>query len=52
MEPSTLPSYVTAGFTSIQTQINALAETAWPIIMASIGIFIAIKLVKRFAGKI
>ncbi|MNF05104.1 Phage major coat protein, Gp8 [compost metagenome] len=52
MEPSSLPSYVTAGFTTIQTQFNAISETAWPIIMLSIGGFILIKLVKRFASKI
>lgn len=52
MEPSALPSYVTAGFTSLQNQISALADVAWPIIMVSIGIFVTIKLVKRFAGKL
>lgn len=47
-----LPSGLSAGLTSIQTDGLALADMVWPVVLSIVGSLIVFKLFKRFIGKI
>ena len=48
---NTLPAEVTAAFTGISSNYEAMAAVAWPVIATIVGGFILIKLFKKFANK-
>lgn len=47
-----LPEGVTAGFTQVQTDGLAMADLAWPVVIALTVAVILFKLYKRFIGKV
>lgn len=47
-----LPAGVATGFTQIQTDGLAMADLAWPVVIALTVAMILFKLYKRFAGKV
>lgn len=47
-----LPTGLSAGVTSIQTDGLALADLVWPVVIAITGAVIVFKLFKRFIAKI
>jgi len=49
---ATLPTGVSEGFTSIQTDGLAMADLAWPVVIALSVAVILFKLYKRFTGKV
>lgn len=47
-----LPTGVSSGLTSIQTDGLALADLVWPVVIAIVGAVVVFKLFKRFISKI
>lgn len=47
-----LPDGVTAGFTQVQADGLAMADLAWPVVIALTVAIILFKLYKRFIGKV
>lgn len=47
-----LPDGITAGFTQLQTDGMAMADLAWPVVIALTVALILFKLYKRFIGKV
>jgi len=50
-QEATLPAEVSAAFTGISNNFDAMATQAWPVIATIVGGFILIKLFKKFANK-
>ncbi|GHD52500.1 Phage major coat protein, Gp8 [Marinobacter persicus] len=48
---TTLPPEVTAAFTGISDNFDAMAAEAWPVVATIVGGFILLKLFKKFANK-
>jgi uncharacterized membrane protein len=47
-----LPTGVSGGLSSIQSDMLALVDLVWPVVIASVAAIIIFKLFKRFANKI
>lgn len=47
-----LPSGISTGLSGIQTDMEALIDLVWPVVIASVAAIIIFKLFKRFANKI
>lgn len=47
-----LPAAVATSFASVKSDASALNDLVVPIVIAILGMFIVLKLIKRFAGKI
>lgn len=47
-----LPASVATTFTSISSDVQAIFDLAFPIVMLGLGLVVVIKLVKRFGSKI
>ena len=47
-----LPTGVTSGLNSIQTDGMALVDAVWPVVIAIVGAVVVLKLFKRFVNKI
>lgn len=47
-----LPSAVATSFDAVKADASALNDLVVPIVIAILGMFIVLKLIKRFAGKI
>lgn len=48
---NTLPAEVTAAFSAISDNFDAMATVAWPVVASIVGGFILIKLFKKFANR-
>ena len=47
-----LPAVVGTSLTEVQTDALAAIDLVWPVVMAVLGGFVVLKIVKRAAGKI
>jgi hypothetical protein len=47
-----LPAGISTGLTGIQTDLSALVDLVWPVVIASVAAIVIFKLFKRFASKI
>ena len=47
-----LPAGISTGLTGIQSDLTALVDLVWPVVIASVAAIVIFKLFKRFASKI